>query len=711
MSRFVLLSNTILLEYIYYDKTQINNIGNEWVKSDNFLKLVNQNDKSIAIFNADTSKATTKNVRDYSYTATPVQSRSALLDIDRLVYYNDFDTNLTSSNNLPIVYNTPPYNTIYDKIRIHLAQNFDFEGFDGFVLDIEFERADKQLVKFLTLAYNSFDDFRTLNSESFVFSGRFFSSYIEIYIPSYNSLKEKYYTQPLTGDTPTERLSDFKGWKRDGLISFSFGWIENRLKIVPNDYIFVYRRKAATLPDRDPFDVIGAQVVESLNGDYLELFPTYNGQNISQFLNDLNSVGNDYILLHDIVVSEYIGNGLNTNLVNGNWVITTNLSISQDSGFENPILYRPIIQNISAVAYRIDYIARLYDRKTNSQVWRRGSLLSFTPRKYAQKLTRIDLGSNRPQNFVYNQIVNNSINFTNPTSEASVSNVRFVNTFTNVNNIAASFSIDEPVFNSSEDLSNLTSAIFSNNLKSSNKTLKNTSKTFENGALQILVADSGNFCRFIFKDTAPNGGYILKDLTNFRDLRMRFYRGDGTFVEIVENKNTTDDKTKGEITFTILTEDAKRIAGFKGRSFNIVSVGEDLSESVLYTGEFLLQNEYIANLKNNKISNLNKQVTNLNTTILEKDNQIKTLHENIANLETQETALKSTIDVLKRALDEAKTKLGETKNLDPNISKTIKTAQDSTNNEKIVIQSKLQIESNTNSKLTPKKGKASFFKP
>lgn len=711
MSRFVLISNSILLEYIYYEESEITQIGNEWVKNDNFYKLVNNNDKTISIFNADNSKNTTRNVRDYSYAGVDIKNgKYALLDIDRLVFYNDFDGNLTSTPNLPINF-LNSYSNVYDKIRIHFVQNFDFEGYLGFIFDISYTRQDDKDVNFLSLAYNKFDDYRILNPNSFIFANRFFTSYIEYYVPSLYQLKIKYFLEPLNGDSPTERFSDFKGWKRDGSINISFGWVEKNQNISPNDYIYVYRRKNAKLQDRDPFATIGAQVSESLDGDYLELYPTYNGDNISQFLSDLNSVGNDYIILHDIAVSEYVGNGLNNSLTGGNWVLTNTLSISQDSGFENPIKFRPIIENINAVAYRIDYIVRLYDRNSNSQVWKRGSLLSFMPRKYAKKLTRIELGSLRPQNVVYNQITNNSISFNNPISENLSINTRFVNTFVSTNNIAASFSIDEPVINQQVSSTELANTIFNGTLRSAPKSLKNTSKTFENGALKIVVTDSGNYIRFVFKDIAPNGGYNLKDLTLFNDIRLRFYRTDSTFIELLELKNTTDEKVKGEVSFYIDTENAKRIKGFKGRVFNVVSIGVDENESVLYTGQFLLQEEYINELTNNTIDKLRTNVTELENIIKVNDDTINALNGEILNLKTQEVLLKSTIDVLRKALDDAKTKLGEQKLLEPKISNTINNAQNTKETVDTNKVSNLQLESNDKSKVAPKKNKAKFFKP
>jgi hypothetical protein len=56
---------------------------------------------------------------------------------------------------------------------------------------------------------------------------------------------------------------------------------------------------------QDQFSTVAAKIEESDNGDYIEFYGTYNGDIIEQFINDLNSNGYNYMLLHDLVISEY----------------------------------------------------------------------------------------------------------------------------------------------------------------------------------------------------------------------------------------------------------------------------------------------------------------------------------------------------------------------------------------------------------------------
>lgn len=676
-SRFVRITDNIILEYIYYNQDEIINPGNEWVKdnlNDELWLLRNANDGSVQFFNGDSSKIInptqgTANVRDYSYTTVnETDGRYALLDIDKIVFYNDFDPNVTDTPDLPIPFVAGPYGIIYDKIRLHLAQNFDFSGFEGFVFDCSVEKQNGEKLYLTRFAYNQSDSYIILNPEPFIFAERFFTSYVEIYIPSLYRLKRDYYLSPLTGDTPTEWLSDFIGWNRDGFLTFSFGWIEQKERIDSQDYISVYRRKIAALPERDPFEVIGTIVQESSIGDFIELYPTYNGDNIDQFITDLNSVnGNDYILIHDIVVSEYLGNGLNTDLTGGTWVITSTQSFSQTDNFDQPIWYRPIIINSeSAVAYKIDYTVRFYNRNDNTQFWKRGSLTSFDVRKYGKNFAKIDLGIQSQALQINNQLVENSyeLQINNP----QITNVQFVTNFVSTNSIAASFSSIPTTNINGEQLT--IEEVLENGIAGVSKTFDSFGKTYSNGKLKILISDSGNFVRFVIKDWIESTGALrLKDLTDTPDLRLRFFRTDGSYIEITSYELSSDDRSKGEVSFQVLPEIGKRIKGFRGRNFNIVNIANDNTESVLYTGEFLLQNEYIEWLEQNEITSLNNEITDLNDEILEQTSEIDQLNLNNNQLTEENIALRATIDSLRKQLDEAKSKLEDQKVFTETLSK------------------------------------------
>ena len=677
-SRYVKITENIILEYIYYNEAELTIVGNEWVKSssnDTLLYLENFNDNSIQIFNGDNSN--TGNVRDRSYTTVNNSGKYALLDIDKILFYNDFDDNVTNTVDLPLQFNNN-YDVVYDKVRLHLAQNFDFSGFDGFVFDLSVTKQNTKSVYLTRFVYNSYDNFETLNPEPFVFGEKFYASYIDLYIPSFNKLLREYYLEPLNGETPTEQLSNFKGWDKNGFLKFSFGWIEDREKIESQDYIYVYRRKEAALPIRDPFEVISAVVEESESGDYIEMYGQYNGGSIDTFMNDLNTVnGNDYIIIHDIVVSEYIGNGLNTQLNNGSWVITTIQSISQTEGFDQPILYRPIIKNSeSAIAYKIDYIARFFDRNSNTQFWKRASLVSFEVRKYGKKLSRIDLGVNQTPIKIYNTIAESS--YTLNIEENLEQRIQYINSYISTNSIAVSFTTTN--LTQYQTSNNTVSTLLDSGIVAQNKSFDTFGDTYTNGKLKLLVPDSSCFIRFVVKDYIESSGALrIKDLSSTPDIYLRFYRSDNSYIEVPLYRSSTDDITKGEISFDMSSEIIRRIKGFKGRNFNIVSKESNI-ESVLYTGKFLLQDEYIEFLETNEVDMLKKEVQEKSVSINTLNTQISDLNNSLTTIKDENINLRASIDLLQRQLEEARIKLDETRQLDVKTSKNIQNTTDTVNN-------------------------------
>ena len=57
------------------------------------------------------------------------------------------------------------------------------------------------------------------------------------------------------------------------------------------------------------------------------------------------------MLLHDLVISEYVNDGSG----NYGWVKTDDLQISQTTEYDKPDVYRPVIKNGSATSFKIDY--------------------------------------------------------------------------------------------------------------------------------------------------------------------------------------------------------------------------------------------------------------------------------------------------------------------------------------------------------------------
>ena len=164
-SKFVLLNDAVLMEYIYADQDQINVPGNEFripTTTAALWKTQNLHTGEYQILNDDASGTIqdglpvgTANIRNHSYAQTS-KSKIAELDINRIVFYNDYDPDLTPSNLLPISFNTAK-SPVYDTIRFHLVQGFNFQGNEAFAASIKAKKRDGKNLILSNLLYSKSD--------------------------------------------------------------------------------------------------------------------------------------------------------------------------------------------------------------------------------------------------------------------------------------------------------------------------------------------------------------------------------------------------------------------------------------------------------------------------------------------------------------------------------------------------------------------------
>ena len=83
--------------------------------------------------------------------------------------------------------------------------------------------------------------------------------------------------------------------------------------------------------------------------------------------------------------------------------------ISQDTDFDEPVLFRPIIKNAnSAVSFSINYVLRLYNKADATQIIKNAKLTSFDTQKYGRQMIQINLGVVPTVANVYNRINNDT---------------------------------------------------------------------------------------------------------------------------------------------------------------------------------------------------------------------------------------------------------------------------------------------------------------
>jgi hypothetical protein len=635
-SKYIQLSSSVLMEYIYADQSQINVPGNQFRlnTSTNPLWLMNNVHTGITqIFNADSAENIqsglpmgTGNVRNRGY-AKIKPYEGALLDIDKVTVYNDYDPDLTPTSQLPITF-TNPQAPVYDTIRLHLAQGFNFENNEGLILSLNITKKDGKLLNLLQWVYNKSDAWETLNPASFFFGGRVYDSYIEVRVLSLYNLIYDYWLGILNGDTVVERITGQNGVLRDQLIQIDFSWIKSKKAIDGQDYITFYDGVSVDIPTRDQFESISAVIQESTGGDYIEFYAAYSGNIIENYILDLNSSGYDFMLLHDLVLYEYVWDGTSTY----NWIKTDELQISQTSDYDLPNVYRPVIKNGSAISYKIDYVVRLYNRNDNTQVWKSSSMISTSAAKYGRRLLSINLGNNPVQSKIYNQNVVKDITI-NRITEPVLDNAKYITSFLSNNSISISYQSINPVAASDSTVPAATESTLQAN-KGSN------SQIYDNGLGRIVIPNNTSYIKFNLYQKTKNINSVI-NVSGIGDFLLSFTTNTGESLEIQEFPSQFVSKANGEIVFRITENEAKNILGFTDKSFNIYMRNDKLEETFLYSGKFYSVEEYQKLAEIDTVTAAQKQIADLNAALISSQKMVTTQQSAMTQLINQNRVLAS----------------------------------------------------------------------
>jgi hypothetical protein len=612
-SKYIQLSSSVLMEYVYADQEQINEIGNPYripVSTAPIWKMSNTHSKQDQILNSDSSELIkdnlpigTANVRNRTFAAI-LPYKGALLDTNKLVFYNDYDSELTPTANLPITF-TGPQSPVYDTVKLHLVQGFNFEDNAGLILSLKIKKKNGDTMVLSNFSYNKDDTFEIINPSPFFFGGKVYDSYVEIRVLSLYNLIYDYWLGILTGDTVVERITDFDGVQRNQMIEVFFGWVREVTRTDGQDYIEIFDVKAIDLPVRDQFETISAKIEESTGGDYIEFYATYGGNIIENYMLDLNNSGYDFILLHDLTISEYVYDAASATY---SWIMTDELQITQTDNYDSPNLYRPIIKNSSAISFKIDYVVRLYDRNTSSQVWKTASLISNSASKYGRKMRSINLGENPIQTKIYNQNVIKDIKI-NKISDPVLTTTKYITSLQSNSNISITTDTINPV---------PTNEGSTGTLVPQSQVLQNegtaNSLVYSNGLGRIFIPDAVAFLRFTLYQKV-NGQNKRMNLGGLGNLSIVFEDNLGESLEYIEYPNQYVSKGNGEVIFRLSEKETKNVLSLTSRVFKIYLENDAGERTFLYSGNFYSIAEYQALAEYSRIIELENQVAGLNSTV------------------------------------------------------------------------------------------------
>lgn len=611
IQQFIRLTDYLLLEYNYTTSPNpeiyyVNN-GNPTV---GFEKIINKYfNNSVQILNRQQDKLITNNVRNLSVVQIKKNNFVTLSD-NYITSYLDTDTNLTDINNLPIIF---PSNigVYYDTIKIHIISGYNFDNLDGIILQVKFhERSDKEAIISQILVKKDDIDLPILNSNPIYFNGALYDHYIQIKIPSYENMCYEYdmlYGNIAQGETLGAKISsDGRGFIRDAPINFTVYEVLQTNIINGYENYITHIKSQISIPPKDNYGNLSAVIQENTTFNYIEYFPTWEGNFIEDFIYRENKIGNDYYLINEVEVKEQVGL---------TYITTNKFTSIETKNFNVPYIFRPIITNKLTTSFTINYTLKLINKKNNNQIIRRASYTSFDVNKYSKKNNNVILSTNIYTHKVYNKIVKpvNTLTNENNTNHISLLEKKIIPVFYKDNNISVT----------KEDL-----IIDKNGNLVSKTTTSDTTKIYGQGKLKIVIDPFDNFYKFTIYNLKGTSLYTL-DLGTLLNYYIVFINENGESIKIenLKNYNNIFNPSLGQIIFKISKSYSEKILKFNSREFYIISLSSDGIETKLYSGLWQTQSEYLneniqedINKKPNIISNISNSISNVITNITEVNN-------------------------------------------------------------------------------------------
>jgi len=393
-SRFIQISEQILIEYVYTSQATPTTFN---TASYPIELMRDTNTKGTYFFNTDSVSAVMGNYRDISAASNnATKTQYVSLDTDIGVPYNDFSSALTDSADLLQTF-SPALDVAYDKIKIHFVAGFNFEGFDGIVFEALAPRRDNVMLNLASINFLKTDT-PTFSPEPLLLADKLYATYIEWRVPSLYFMNNLFSASQPNG--VAYKITEGQGFLSTPPITLRATGIYQT--IVENAYSFYEMQEinSVSILSRDIYDNLYAQVIQSDNGDYFELSGQVTGSTFSNFIAQLNSSGGQYVVFHEISVTEQVGQVFTQ---------TSFQVITQDTEFDEPVLFRPIIKNANkAVSFSINYVLRLYNKADATQIIKNAKLTSFEPQIYGPNMIQVNLGVVPTVANVYNRINNDT---------------------------------------------------------------------------------------------------------------------------------------------------------------------------------------------------------------------------------------------------------------------------------------------------------------
>jgi len=555
ISKFVQVDQNVLLEYVYDDGNLI---------SEPYKILVNIKTSDYSYISGDSS--TTINVQS-----------NQLFQIDGVTNtYGKVDTATYSF--LQINNFASGFPVQHDQIIIHLPTNYIFGQYIGCYLRIytfDFNNINTYELSnfYFDITNTATKDLLDFDSTPFYFKEQLWGKSLTLDFPSIFAVANQRVNGSAKQNSVNYNLTKGVGLSQNSPVFIDFHFINTSQVINSVTTYLLAAAVTVTVPQTPEFEKLGLMIQESSNGDFFEIFGTYNGD-IAEF-NDfiVNSVqlGNRYFVQYTITLFEQNIRG-------------QSLTVMVTNNFDSPVEYRPIIKSSTTTAI-IDVQMAVIDAVDNSQIIRTGSfgMLQDQVSKYSLLLMKINL-SNAAKPIIYN--IKNPLGAGIFGSTASLSAA-------NSSVVLQTVNVPFPVL---IDRYNI--------IARSDNALFNSTFYYGFGNLMIVLYPFDNIIRFVIASAVATNTNKYLDLTNYGEIQLTIKNTQNSYSFDLFNDTNEVNLSAGIVVFRIPSSNINDIRSVYNSGINvfyITSTNQNLT-SVIYSGLFTLYDALT-------------NVTNLNSTV------------------------------------------------------------------------------------------------
>jgi hypothetical protein len=574
VSKFIKAHKDILVEYIYDDGNNI---------SESYKVLVNIKDNSYSYVAGDSSSSgnTTGN---QLFKIDGVTNNYGLVDTTNYSFLQlkDYASGFPLRN---------------DIIKIHLPINYTFGEYIGCYLRVYTFDYNNEVIYDLSNFYFDTTDvdqsyLLNYNSPPLLFQEKLWGKNITINVPSAFAVANQRVNGYTKANSVNFNLTNGTGLSLNSPIFIDFHFITSKKTVNKVKTYYLNAKTPISLPQTPDFEKLGVKVINSVNGDFFEIYGVYN-DNISEFKSFIdNSVqlGNRYYVEYLITLYEQNIRGKSFKIV-----LTDN--------FNEKVEYRPIIKYSTTTAI-IDVEMKVIDAVDNSAILRRASygMLQDEVAKYSLNLTKINIANaHKPK--IYN--------IKSPEGAGIFGN----NTSAFGNNTQTSQQVVlEPI-----KINYTVLADKFNIVAKSESVLLGKKNFYGIGQLQIILHPFDNVIQFIVAQDVINDQQIINagngaipqyttapvymDMTNMGEIKMVIKNQQLSVDTGLYMASNQIDLSRGQVVFKLPASKMNDIRKIYDSGINVfyITATQDTGTTAVYSGLFLIYDskDNVMNLNSN----------------------------------------------------------------------------------------------------------------